>query len=208
MDAKHGRGARRIVLAGLVACGAWGAWSTAQDRAAPEPAAARAGTRIAVCDLGHVLRNSRKFQTLEADLKQEVERLDQQAQQKAAPLRQMQLELEKLPKGSPAAEARQREVLKATREFEEFRNQVRQDVLRKEGDIYRTVSLEAIELLEALSQEKGYDLVLRFSRRSVAEAQRFDEIQRELNDTVLRHRPEDDLTEPLAERLNARYGKK
>lgn len=208
MNTTRRRSAGTMLLAGLVACGAGVGRGAAQDRPAANPTEARPGTRIAVCDLAHVLKSSRKFQALEADLKKEVEQFDQQAQQKAVPIRQMQAELEKLPKGSPAAETRQRELLKATREFEEFRNQVRQDVLKKEGDIYRTVSLEALDLLDELAQEKGYDLVLRFSRRSVADAQRFDEIQRELNDTVLRHRPEDDLSDTLVERLNARYEKK
>src|SRR6266436_2412713 len=80
-----------------------------------------------------------------------------------------------------------------TLEFESFRKNSQRTLMQKEADIYKTVYLEAMEVVEKFAKVYHYTLVMLFNSENI-EGEDLQKLQIGLNRVIVYHQTEDDLT--------------
>ena len=174
------------------------AWS--QNEAAPSSAPHKVG----LIDMAKVFKEYKKFKVLREDLKGEIAQSDQKIKEMAAKLQQLKAEAETFNAGTPEYVKREQEMTKLQANFQAFRANAQREFLRKESQIYKTVYLEATDVVKKYAEYYKYTLVIRFNGEKLNTEDPKQLIQ-SLNRQVVYHRPEDDITESVLEYLNRRY---
>lgn len=162
-------------------------------------------TRIALIDMAYVFQNYGKFETLRADLRTDVADLDVKSRAMATRLQTLQNDLKKHAQGSDQYIAVENDLARQKADYESFRRTAQRDMLKRESQVYRTIYLEVQDVVQEYAKERGFTLVLRFSREDLGEADDAKEILQNLNRSVIFHQPEDDITDVVLERLNKSY---
>jgi Skp family chaperone for outer membrane proteins len=178
--------------------------------AATEPPVARdvpAVPRIGLVDVAEVFNNYRKFQVLRDELQAELAERDRKASGMAAQIKQMQnrLESDNVRQGSPEHQRLRRELAVATAEFEDFRQSAQDELRRKEAQNFKTIWLEVADAVGEHAEEQGLTLVLRFDRGELPDVQDPAKLIQSIQCLSLYHRPDDDITDAILDRLNRRY---
>ena len=186
------------VLAGYLGT----SWS--QNDGSQRTAAKTVPHRVGLIDMARVFKEYDKFEALRSGLKGEIQSSDQKAKVMAMRVQKIQAEMKTFAKDTDAYIARESELTKLASEFDAFRKVAQRDFLRKESQIYRTVYLEAVDVVQKYAEYYNYTLVLRFNGEKLDTADPAKLIQG-LNRQVVYHRNEDDITDSVLEFLNRKY---
>ncbi len=168
-------------------------------------AQAAAPHKIALIDMAHIFKEYKKFQVLRDDLKAEIEQSDALAKKKAEDIKELSTTLKSFTQGSQDYADREKQLAKATSDFETFRKLAQRDFLRKESQIYKQIYLEVTEMVQRYAKHYGYTLVMRFSRENVDEVTEPGDIIKSMNRQVVYYQNEDDITQPVLDYLNKKY---
>lgn len=193
-----------IASAAVVACLA--GIGTSQVAAQAPAAAPSAGPhRVGLVDMGYVFKNYKKFEALREDLKKEIEATDQKARQMAEEIKILQGQLKDYKEGSPEFLQVEKTAAGKISSFEAFRKVAQRDFMRKESQIYKTIYLEATDVVQQAAGHFKYTLVLRFNRDGLEGVENPQEVLQHMNSQVVYFNTEDDITERVLTYLNSRY---
>ena len=109
--------------------------------------------------------------------------------------------------GDPAFVKLEKQQTQMAAEFESFRKNSQRTLMQKEADIYKTVYLESMEVVDKFAKHYGYTLVMRFNSENI-EGEDLQKLQIGLNRVIVYHQSEDDLTDGVIGHLNKLYEKK
>ena len=165
-----------------------------------------AAHKIGLIDMAHIFKEYKKFAALREDLKTEITKSESKARGMHEGIQSLQLELKELKEGSPEFAEVETKLAKATSEFDAYRKVAQRDFLRKEAEIYKQVYLEVSDTVSQYADAYNYTLVIRFNRASVDGATVPKDIIQGMNQQVVYHRKQDDITEPILDYLNKKYG--
>ncbi len=178
-------------------------WS--QNTGTQRPAAKPVPHRVGLIDMARVFKEYDKFEALRGGLKGEIQSSDQKAKAMALQVQKLQAEMKNFKQGTDAYISRESQLTKLASDFEAFRKVAQRDFLRKESQIYRTIYLEAVDVVQKYAEYYNYTLVLRFNGEKLDTADPQKLIQG-LNRQVVYHRNDDDITDSVLEFLNRQYG--
>lgn len=168
-------------------------------------AAANLPHKVALIDMAVVFKQYKKFESLRADLKEEIEQSEAKAKGMAENLQSLQAKMKTFREGSPEFGATEKELASLSAEFETFRRAAQRDFLKKESQIYHTVYLEVTDAVKKYAEYYKYTLVMRFSREDLDKDNPQALIQG-MNRQVVYYHAEDDITDPVLKFLNQKFG--
>lgn len=160
--------------------------------------------KVGLIDMARVFKEYRKFKVLREDLKSEIVQSDQKIKQMAARLQQLKAEAESFKAGTAEFVKREDEMTKTQAQLQAFRANAQRDFLRKESQIYKTVYLEATDVVKKYAEHYHYTLVIRFNGETL-DTEDPKQLIQSLNRQVVYHRAEDDITGSVIEYLNRVY---
>jgi len=160
--------------------------------------------KVGLIDMARVFKDYKKFKVLREDLKGEIAQSDLKIKQMTAQLQQLKAEAESFKPATPERVKREDAMVKLQAEFQAFRANAQRKFLRKESQIYKTVYLEATDVVKKYAEYYKYTLVIRFNGEELNTEDPKQLIQ-SLNRQVVYHRPEDDITDSVLEYLNRKY---
>lgn len=176
--------------------------SLGQGTAQPKQAAHQVG----LIDMAHVFKNYEKFKTSTAALQDQIKAADESAKKQIDAMKVVQEKMTQLQQGSPDYAALEGQLIGATTKLETFKKTSQLSFLRAEADIYKTVYLEVQTAVQQYAGVYKYTLIMRFNRNPVEDAENPQAIIQSMNRQVVYYRGEDDLTDPILNYLNAKYG--
>lgn len=162
--------------------------------------------KIALIDMGRVFKEYKKFDALREDWKAELTTNENSAKELAQKIQKITEQMKTFKSGDEKFISLEKEQTRMAADFESFRKNSQRDLMRKEADIYKTVYLETMEVVEKFAQHYGYTLVMRFNSENV-EGEDLQKLQVGLNRVIVYHRSEDDLTDGVVTHLNRLYEK-
>ena len=175
----------------------------------PKPAAAAQAEvphKIGLIDMGRVFKEYKKFEALREDWKAELQTNEENAKQLAGKVQAVVEQMKTFKPGTTEFAKLEKQQGQLTLEFETFRKSSQRTLMQKEADIYKTVYLEAMEIVEKTAKHFGYTLVMRFNSESI-EGEDLQKLQIGLNRVIVYHQAEDDLTDGVIGYLNKQYDK-
>ncbi|MBM82975.1 MAG: outer membrane chaperone Skp [Planctomycetaceae bacterium] len=162
--------------------------------------------KVGLVDMAKVFKEYDKFSALREDLKKEIQKSDEQAKAMALQIKKIQAEIKGFSQGSPDYAKREAELAKLSAELQAFSKVAQRDFLRKESQIYRTVYMEAVDVIGKYADYYNFTLIMRFNGEKI-DTDDPQKLIQGLNRQVVYHRPQDDITVPIIEYLNQRYRK-
>lgn len=173
------------------------------------PAAAQAESphKIGLIDMGRVFKEYKKFEALRDDWKAELQTNEESAKALAGKVQKVTEEMKTYKPGDPAFVKLEKQQTQMAAEFESFRKNSQRTLMQKEADIYKTVYLESMEVVDKFAKHYGYTLVMRFNSENI-EGEDLQKLQIGLNRVIVYHQSEDDLTDGVIGHLNKLYEKK
>ena len=173
------------------------------------PAAAQADSphKIGLIDMGRVFKEYKKFEALREDWKAELQTNEESAKQLAGKVQKIMEAMKEYKPGAPEYVKLEKQQTQMAAEFESFRKNSQRTLMQKEADIYKTVYLESMEIVEKFAKHYGYTLVMRFNSENI-EGEDLQKLQIGLNRVIVYHQTEDDLTDGVIGHLNRQYEKK
>ena len=178
----------------------------------PKPASATTAPqgdpphKIGLIDMGRVFKEYKKFDALREDWKAELQTNEDSAKKLAGDVQKVVEEMKTYKAGSQEFIAAEKKQAQLAANFELFRKNSQRELMRKEADIYKTVYLEAMTVVERFAEHYGYTLVMRFNSENI-EGEDLQKLQIGLNRVIVYHRNDDDLTDPVITHLNKQYDK-
>ncbi len=160
--------------------------------------------KVGLIDMARVFKEYDKFGALREDLKAEITQSDQQAKAMAAQIQKVAEEMKEYNPDNQAFVDLEKQQAKLTAEFNGFRGAERQKFMRREAQIYKTIYLEAVDVVKRYAEHFHYTLIIRFNGAKLDSADPKTLIQ-SLNRQVVYHRFEDDITGSVIEFLNRNY---
>lgn len=189
----------------LVTAFGQGTSATGKKSSATAPAQqAEAPHKIGLIDMGRVFKEYKKFEALREDWKAELATNEEQAKQMAGRIQKVIEQMKTYKSGDENFIKLEKQQTQMAAEFESFRKNSQRELMRKEADIYKTVYLETMEVIEKFAEHYGYTLVMRFNSENV-EGEDLQKLQIGLNRVIVYHRGEDDLTDGVVSHLNKLY---
>ena len=164
--------------------------------------------KVGLIDMAHVFKKYHKFDNLREDLKAEIAKSEEQVRRLAEEIKAIQGQLKELKEGSDDYKVVEQKFLKKTSDFETFRKSQQREFLRQESQIYKTVYVEASNLVQRYAKSYQYTLIIRFNREDPEASENPQEVMQRMNKQVVYYREDDDITESIVEALNQRYAKK
>jgi Skp family chaperone for outer membrane proteins len=161
--------------------------------------------KVAVIDLGTILRQYKKSEDLMEDVKAmaeagnaKIKQLTGQGQELAKPLQEKSLE-----EDSPEYLERERKLLKLETYLKSLKSTTERE-MKKQGaraslDVYEDLQ----EALHLYCEQNGYTLVLNFDREAASAPE--SQLQRSLGQAILFHQTRDDITDAILGYLNHKY---
>lgn len=168
---------------------------TAQAQSQPN----YSGVRVACIDVGKVFKEYSKYKSLADGLKAEIETKENELKSMEQLVRG-KMESMKQINNQADRDRIEKEIADLRFSFEKKRQSYRNDLMRREADMYNTVYKELTDLLNAYCEENAVHLVLRLQDES-------DDPQAVLamiNRQVVYHHKNLDLTEVIVAGLNQR----
>ncbi|MCX7422158.1 MAG: OmpH family outer membrane protein [Planctomycetia bacterium] len=163
--------------------------------------------KIGLIDMGRVFKEYKKFEALREDWKAELQTNEENAKQLAGKVQKIMEEMKAFKPGSPEYVKLEKQQTQLAAEFESFRKNSQRTLMQKEADIYKTVYMESMEVVEKFAKHYGYTLVMRFNSENI-EGEDLQKLQIGLNRVIVYHQSEDDLTDGVIGHLNKTYDKK
>lgn len=165
--------------------------------------------RVGLIDMAHVFKNYKKFSAMTEALQKQIEESDQSAQKMLLDIQGIQQQLTSgvVKEGTPDFVQLESKMLKAQTDLETFRRTTQRDFLRKEAEIYKTVYVEVESFVKQYAGYYDYDLILRFNRERVLDAENPRDIMNGLNRQVVFFRQQNDITKPILNYINERWDK-
>lgn len=195
------------VLAGtLLAIGLLLAVAAAQQPAgAPASGGSRFRSDIALVDVGYIFKNHERFKQYMADLQADMEREDAIMKKERDSIKQLQDSLNQYNAGSKEYKDLEERIAVKLGDFNARIALKRKDFLVKEGQIYHMIYQQIQDEVKAFAEEHGVLAVLRFNSE-LPDIQKPDEVARGLNNQVVWHHPNLDITRYILENLRRRAG--
>ena len=199
---------KKLIVSATVAALLVGIGLMGQSWSQGTPAAKKKNipNKVGLIDMAKVFKDYRKFEALREDLKKEIKRSDDEAKAMAADLKKVQGELKTLKPNSPDYTKKEGELAQKSAALQAFSKVAQRDFLRKESQIYRTVYMETVDVIGKYADYYDFTLIIRFNGEKI-DTDDPQKLIQGLNRQVVYHRPEDDITVPIVEYLNQRYGK-
>ena len=160
-------------------------------------------THVAVCDVQHVFENLREKVEIEADLQAMAEQFQQEGEQRATKLRDLQHDLELLAKDSDAHSKKVEQIGDAVIELQVYKGIITQRINRERALKTEYLYRKMLKAIGDVAKENAYDLVL-FKERKVD----FSKVKREALNAAISLRKvlwssdELDITEQVTTNLN------
>ncbi len=178
----------------------------AQAPAATTPSATTAH-KVGLIDMAYIFKKYKKFEDRRETLKVEITKTDEQARAMAEQLKAIETELKsgKFKPDSPEYQQKEAQGFALKSQFEAFSTKAKRDFLMKESDIYKEVYLEVTKAVKQYAEYYQFTLVIRFSREMIDGTEEARELIQGMNNLVIYHNPEFDITEKVLTYLNQKY---
>ncbi|HLQ44761.1 MAG TPA: OmpH family outer membrane protein [Planctomycetaceae bacterium] len=173
----------------------------------PAAAQAEAPHKIGLIDMGRVFKEYKKVEALREDWKAELQTNEESAKQMAGKVQGIIEQMKQFKPASTEFVKLEKQQTQLTAEFESFRKNSQRTLMQKEADMFKTVYLEAMEVVEKFAKVYHYTLVMRFNSENI-EGEDLQKLQIGLNRIIVYHQTEDDLTDGVIGHLNKLYEKK
>jgi len=193
---------RKLLIAAVIGAGA--AW-TAMGYDDKDAAPAAAPDKIALIDMSYVFEQSKRFSSLRDEQKDKVAATEKQAKQMSSVLEALKADLEKATAGSPEHEQMESDILKLTREFEDFKRDQQKAHLKAEADVYRTVYLEVSNEATEFAKTHGFTMVMRMSRKSVEKADAPSDVITAMNRQMIYYQEDSDISDEVLAKMNENF---
>lgn len=202
---RHKLSGTGILMAGIFLCAFILLVSLVVGVRAARAGSGTQGLRVAVVDLSGVFRASEEWKDYEAkrrDMLEKMERTLGKLQRQAQVLRS---EYQNLAPGTEERASKRQELQEALQKFQETQNNFQQDVSQKYNDFLYTMFTRVSEEVKKYAEENEIDVVLKKTRleKSPAAPEQTDLLIATAN--VLYAGQRVDITDQIAERLNANY---
>lgn len=163
--------------------------------------------KVGLIDMAQVFKDYEKFKALREALQSEIEQTEKQATQMVEEMKTLQAQAQsgQFKTGSPEYQQLEAKLIEKKGQLESFRQVQQREFLRKESEIYKTVYLEAQDMVTKYAEHFKYTLIVRFNRGKVDEAENPQEVIQSMNRQVVYHRGQDDVTPQIVKALNDRY---
>jgi len=140
-------GSMAVVLAGAVV-------AVGQSAMQAEP------TAVAVVNVQQVFNGLNEKQSIEADLKQQAQQLQQTQEQKQKEIQQMRSELDVLKPGTQNYQQQQDKVERKVVDFKAWQQYRQQKLQRKRGVEMENLYRKVVRTAGSVAEDNGYDVVL------------------------------------------------
>jgi Skp family chaperone for outer membrane proteins len=169
--------------------------------------AASMPSKVAVIDLAHVFKNYKKYETLQGDINDEIEAARGKEQRILQQAQNLQNEMKSgvFERDSTEFESRENKLIQLQSQLQTQRAMAQKDIGQKQARILHTTYLEVMDVVNQLADRQGYTLVLQFNRVGEDAADDPQKIVMQLQQTVVRHPNQDDITDVVLNYLNRRY---
>ncbi len=165
--------------------------------------------RIGLVDVGTIFKEYKKLTDMRKVLKSQFEQSDLKAKILAKQITDLQSKLKSqtLKKESPEYIRYERALVEKTNEFKSFRENLQREYLRKEAKMYKEIYLDVTQMVGHYARHYRYTLVIRFNRNGVKSGGSPQEVMRGMNELVLFHDSNVDITKGVLKHLNEAYSK-
>lgn len=198
-----------LIVAGLIAAlgGSWFGLRAAPAGATDDGQNAAAPAKIALLDLSYVFKNYKKFESLLADMTGEIEEVRAREQRILQQAQTLQGELKSgvFERDSAEFEARENKLIQLQSQLQTQQKLSQKEFSQKSARVHHTVYLEVMDVVKRLADREGYTLVLQFNRPLEGSADDPQKIVMQLQQSVVRHSANDDISDTVLDFLNKRY---
>ena len=190
------------LVGGVAFFGNLSAINEAHGQGAP---AAELPHKVGLIDMGHVVKNYKKFTALHESLKKQIEQSDGKAKETRTRMLAIQEKMKGSTQGSADYIKYEKQLLTLKSDLEAYVQGVRRDLMRSESQIYKTVYVEVADAVKKYAYHYKYTLVMRFDREELQNQIEYNKVARAMNRQVVYHRSEDDITLSVLNYLNSQY---
>ena len=176
-----------------------------QGTGAPASSASRFRSDIALVDVGYIYKNYDRFKQYMADLQADMERADAVMKKERDSLKQLQDSLSQYNAGSKEYKDLEERIVGKSADFNARVTLQRKEFLVNEAKIYHMIYQQIQDEVKAFAQENNVLAVLRFNSE-LPEVTKPDEVARGLNNQVIWHHPNLDITKYILDNLKRRAG--
>ena len=120
-------------------------------------------SRIAVMNLGQVIKGYRKYQTFEAEMKQQSTMLQQELEKKKATGVAMQKELEQPGLAPDRREQDEREIKRLQREMQDSIEEAKARIAKREVDQLVVIYKDIKDAVDAYARTYGFEMVMQYT---------------------------------------------
>jgi Skp family chaperone for outer membrane proteins len=192
-----------IALAGgLVLTGFLAAELSAQQGARPA-GGTRAGSDIALLDIGVIFKNNTRFKQHMADLQADMQRAEEQMKKERDSLRALSERLNDYKAGTAEYKQLEEEIAKRSADLNVRFQLQKKEFAKTEARTYHMIYQEVQQEVDAFAQANGIAAVLKFTSEN-ADGDNPDAVLRDLNKPVIWYARNLDITPIILESLNRR----
>lgn len=178
------------------------------------PAAPTAATphKVGLVDVGYIFDNYQKLKDRREALQAEIEASanDVEIASIQQQMESLKGQMEKVTKGSDKASEIEQQIIELNAKGQARLATMKRDFMRKEVNMYKEVYDEVSQLVAQYAEARRYTLVLRYQREPVvdpAEGEDPRQMMNRVNQMVVFHEKDDDITDRLLEHMNNEYAK-
>lgn len=184
---------RKIVLAAIACCG-WMIVSPVTSTLAQQA--------VCVVDVAEVFKNHAGFNQQIENLKQQAEQFKFSLQRQGEQLQARSAQLKDFQIGSPEYKQLESELAQASASLEVERRSKTREFVQLEAQLHFDSYVQVTQLIAQLCEQRGYRLALRYDSQATDPANP-DSIMQRVNEYVIFHQPQHDITEEIIRSLNA-----
>ncbi len=163
--------------------------------------------RVGLVDMAYIFKNYDRFKDSLELLGKEMKVKDTEGKQMLEDIKAIGGQLQALKSSSPDYAAKEKELASASSDLAAFRKVAEREFMRKQSKIYKAIYIEVKEVIDLAAAQFHYDLILRFNRQDLNEAEDPKQILSGMNRQVVYHQKGNDITEKVLNALNSRYKK-
>jgi Skp family chaperone for outer membrane proteins len=197
-----------ILVGSLLAVCLLGAWTTAQQpqtQGGAAPGGSRFPAEIALVDIQFIFKNYPRVKQYETDLQADMEKAEAALKNEVDAIKKLQERLNDFRPGSAEYEDLEGQIVKRQAEFNARRTLQRKDFLKVAAKIHGQIYQQIQEEVDAFASAYGVRAVLVFNREAM-DPEKPETIQAALNNPVLWHHRDLDITKYILDNLNRHAG--
>lgn len=163
-------------------------------------------SRIAVVDMGLVIRQYAKTADAMQDVKAAAEAVTARDKEKLTKYQELGKGLKEaeLDPESPEFRSKEKKIVQLSAEITTSRAVADKDLKQREAKALISIYQDAKEAVRVLAEQNGYTLVLRIDREAIA-AKNYATMQQTMGQLVVRHDGREDITDAVIAYLNSQY---